>query len=116
MDEFIIKKKMQMSAEEREVAAIYCKVLNIDEANIENWTEQTTFREIGGNSLELIRLQKHLNDLFETSFEVKDLQRFPDIKSLNELIEHKQSGIFSKTFSRQLSAVNKQEEKSLIYK
>ncbi|HLX09907.1 MAG TPA: phosphopantetheine-binding protein, partial [Thermoanaerobaculia bacterium] len=70
---------------EARIAAVWRSVLGTPAVGMRD-----NFFDVGGNSLLLLRLQRELAAALGVELAVTDLMRFPTIRTLAELIEHRQ--------------------------
>lgn len=78
------KKKITFSSDvEEQLYKLYQDVLNVQYFDIES-----SFFEIGGQSLKAIRLTNRIDQVFHCTVTVQDIFRFPSVRLLAEFIAH----------------------------
>ncbi|HLG78123.1 MAG TPA: phosphopantetheine-binding protein, partial [Ktedonobacteraceae bacterium] len=91
---------------EREIAAIWRKVLNIDTVSIHD-----NFFDRGGHSLLLIKLQSELQTALNLQLSIVDLFKCPTISALTRFIQQDHPALPTQTEVQQLqSRVTKQKD------
>ncbi|XP_052077190.1 uncharacterized protein LOC127715191 [Mytilus californianus] len=71
---------------EKEVAVVWCKVLKIQDIDI-----QDSFFDLGGHSLLATELMMNLRQMFDVDLNVRDLFTYPTITTLSQFIEAKKN-------------------------
>ncbi|XP_033733905.1 linear gramicidin synthase subunit D-like [Pecten maximus] len=71
------------------IAKLWCDILKLNESIIHDFHRQTSFSELGGNSLQLVLLQRSLEDKIHVQLSFTDLGMADTIEEFSDVIRRK---------------------------
>lgn len=71
------------------IAQIWCTILKLDPSYAYTLHRQSSFNELGGNSLQLVLLQRHLEDTFGLSLSFTDIGTVDTIEEFSDVVKRK---------------------------